>query len=304
MAGIEEKRVDMLEDFMELFKTELVATVNGLFNIEPEVEVKDKFKLTHDSSISEKACVVSVSIDNEDAELKFIIPPRSVFYLAETMVRLGSIENENEIEEYDKIIEDIELNEKTLDAYKEIVSNIFGSITNVLTSQNSFPKFVFRITDIKVVENINLKGFEGCYMFNFDLNDIEYYMRDDFGLFFNSDFHELLYVEEDNDIIDSNKDYENNPFFEEETDNNFDLIKDIRIPVKVRVGQKKMLLRDVIGMDIGSIVELDQLANEPLDLLVNEKKIGEGEVVIVDGNFGIQITSLGDRKDRLNQLRG
>jgi flagellar motor switch protein FliN/FliY len=55
-------------------------------------------------------------------------------------------------------------------------------------------------------------------------------------------------------------------------------------------------------MDIGSIVELNQLANEPLDILVDNKKIAEGEVVIVDGNFGIQIISIGSKKDRFNQL--
>jgi flagellar motor switch protein FliN/FliY len=63
-----------------------------------------------------------------------------------------------------------------------------------------------------------------------------------------------------------------------------------------------MLLKDVINMDIGSIVELNQLANEPLDLLVDDKKIAEGEVVIVDGNFGIQITSIGTKKERMHAL--
>jgi flagellar motor switch protein FliN/FliY len=63
-----------------------------------------------------------------------------------------------------------------------------------------------------------------------------------------------------------------------------------------------MLLKDVINMDIGSIVELNQLANEPLDVLVDDKKIAEGEVVIVDGNFGIQITSIGTKKERMNAL--
>jgi len=64
-----------------------------------------------------------------------------------------------------------------------------------------------------------------------------------------------------------------------------------------------MLLKDVINMDIGSIVELDQLASEPLDILIEDKKIGEGEVVIVDGNFGIQITSIGSKAERLNTLK-
>jgi len=85
---------------------------------------------------------------------------------------------------------------------------------------------------------------------------------------------------------------------------NIDLLMDVKLPVRVRIGSKKMLLRDVINMDIGSVVELNQLANEPLDILVDNKKIAEGEVVIVDGNFGVQITTIGSKKERLEQLKG
>jgi flagellar motor switch protein FliN/FliY len=56
-------------------------------------------------------------------------------------------------------------------------------------------------------------------------------------------------------------------------------------------------------MDIGSVIELDQLANEPLDVLVGEKIIAKGEVVIVDGNFGVQIVEIGTPKEILSQLR-
>jgi len=64
-----------------------------------------------------------------------------------------------------------------------------------------------------------------------------------------------------------------------------------------------MLLKDVLNMDIGSVVELNQLANDPLEILVDDHIIAEGEVVIVDGNFGVQITSIGTKRERLNQLK-
>lgn len=85
---------------------------------------------------------------------------------------------------------------------------------------------------------------------------------------------------------------------------NINMILDVRLNVKVRIGQKRMLLKDVIAMDIGSVIELNQLANDPLDILVDDKVITKGEVVIVDGNFGIQITDIGTKRDRLEQLRG
>jgi flagellar motor switch protein FliN/FliY len=57
-------------------------------------------------------------------------------------------------------------------------------------------------------------------------------------------------------------------------------------------------------MDIGSVIELNQLANDPLDILVDDYVIAQGEVVIVDGNFGVQITSIGSKRDRLTKLKG
>jgi len=86
--------------------------------------------------------------------------------------------------------------------------------------------------------------------------------------------------------------------------NNISLIMDVKLPVRVRIGQKKMLLKDVLNMDIGSVIELNQLANDPLDILVDNHVIAQGEVVIVDGNFGVQITTIGTKKERLNKLKG
>ena len=85
---------------------------------------------------------------------------------------------------------------------------------------------------------------------------------------------------------------------------NIEMLLDVKMQVRVRIGQKKMLLKDVISMDIGSVVELNQLANDPLDILVDDKVIAKGEVVIINGNFGVQITEIGTKRERLKQLRG
>ena len=85
--------------------------------------------------------------------------------------------------------------------------------------------------------------------------------------------------------------------------NNISLIMDVKLPVRVRIGKKRMLLKDVLNMDIGSVIELNQLANDPLEILVDNHVIAQGEVVIVDGNFGVQITSIGTKRERLTQLK-
>ena len=78
---------------------------------------------------------------------------------------------------------------------------------------------------------------------------------------------------------------------------------DVRLPMRVRIGSKRMLLKDVLTMDIGSVIELNQLANDPLEILIGDKVIALGEVVIIDGNFGIQITQIGSKRERLQQLK-
>ena len=77
----------------------------------------------------------------------------------------------------------------------------------------------------------------------------------------------------------------------------------MRLPIRVRIGSKRMLLKDVLSMDIGSVIELNQLANDPLEILIGDKVIALGEVVIIDGNFGIQITQIGSKRERLQQLK-
>ena len=94
------------------------------------------------------------------------------------------------------------------------------------------------------------------------------------------------------------------PFYTFDGDmKNIRLIMDVRLPLRVRIGSKKMLLKDVLSMDIGSVIELNQLANDPLEVLIGDNPIALGEVVIIDGNFGVQITEIGSKRERLEQLK-
>ncbi|HHT9137619.1 MAG TPA: flagellar motor switch protein FliN [Candidatus Wunengus sp. YC60] len=73
---------------------------------------------------------------------------------------------------------------------------------------------------------------------------------------------------------------------------NLDLILDISVPVTVELGHTNMLIKDILALSQGSIVELDKVAGTPVDLLVRGKLLAQGEVVVVDENFGVKITSI------------
>jgi flagellar motor switch protein FliN/FliY len=81
-----------------------------------------------------------------------------------------------------------------------------------------------------------------------------------------------------------------------------EMLMDIVLPVSIELGRTKMFIKDILELERGSIVEIDKLAGEPVDLLVNNKKMAEGEVVVVDKHFGIRITNLIDPKDRIKNL--
>ncbi len=81
-----------------------------------------------------------------------------------------------------------------------------------------------------------------------------------------------------------------------------DLILDISMPVTVELGRTRMLIRDILALGPGSVIELDKLAGEPVDLLVNDRPIAKGEVVVIDENFGVRLTHIATASDRLRSL--
>lgn len=81
-----------------------------------------------------------------------------------------------------------------------------------------------------------------------------------------------------------------------------ELILDIAMPVTVELGRTKMLIRDILALGPGSIIELEKLAGEPVDLLVNDRPIAKGEVVVIDENFGVRLTQISHATERLRSI--
>ncbi|MDB5097546.1 MAG: fliN: flagellar motor switch protein FliN [Cyanobacteria bacterium RYN_339] len=82
-----------------------------------------------------------------------------------------------------------------------------------------------------------------------------------------------------------------------------DLIMDVPLRVTVELGRTRMQIRDVLDLGKGSVVELDKLAGEPVDMLVNGKLIAKGEVVVIDENFGIRVTDIVSPVERFNNIK-
>jgi flagellar motor switch protein FliN/FliY len=84
---------------------------------------------------------------------------------------------------------------------------------------------------------------------------------------------------------------------------NLNLLLDIPLRVTVELGRTQKVIKDILELSQGSIVELDKLAGEPVDILVNNKLIAKGEVVVIDENFGVRVTDIVSQWDRMQKIQ-
>lgn len=271
--------------FFKLLIQETVSTIEGLTGNAPSVEFKRGGSVSE--IVSSFPCVLTTINVSGDVNAKagIINPIELVTALSDLM--LGGEGNGGS-----------EATNDDLDATKEINSNVFGAIATSLKSQGDLPNLDFEVVGIEVIDNASkLSDFSNAYELSFSLGKA------------NSSYVGLISKElvpyfDAGSATQSAAGGGTHPSLSPEEIRNIGMLLDVNLTVKVRIGQKKMLLKDVISMDIGSVVELNQLANDPLEVLIDNKVIAKGEVVIVDGNFGIQITDIGTKRERLEQLRG
>jgi flagellar motor switch protein FliN/FliY len=83
---------------------------------------------------------------------------------------------------------------------------------------------------------------------------------------------------------------------------NPDVLQNISVAIKVEVGRTKMKIRDLLRLTQGSVVELERIAGEPLDLLVNDTIVAQGEVVLVNDRYGIRLTRVVPASERMRNI--
>lgn len=84
---------------------------------------------------------------------------------------------------------------------------------------------------------------------------------------------------------------------------NLDMLMDIPLSITVELGRTQRSVKEVLELSAGSIIELDKLAGEPVDILVNKRIVAKGEVVVIDENFGVRVTDILSQSERLSNLK-
>lgn len=196
-----------------------------------------------------------------------------------------------------------------IDAVKELASQGVSAI-NVPFQEKFGTKVSFEVTNVEKIENINIDSdrlLVQNYKILYDGNEEIYQIAI-------SDTIKTILGENKQKSEDNNFEFDELPEFDnapkksstgvgQSYDGNIEMLLDVEIPVSVRIGSTKMFLKDIVGLGSGNIIELDNYADEPIELLVNNKPIAHGEVVIVDGFFGIRIKEIISREERLKKLR-
>jgi flagellar motor switch protein FliN/FliY len=286
-----------MNSFIKLFENETTGTIEALVGQAPSMELKEEQELSIISSIIPPIVLVKLKVSGAvSANAMVAFPPNLATSLADMM--MGEEPSDRE-----------DVSDDDLDAVKEIVSNIFGAISNSLSAQKELPILSFTVDGIEFIntENeVSLESFAKMNVYKFKLATINsllmFIIDENLNAALSTNVKKDTKTSMENSSHSDSNSSSNVKLSSDEM-NNISLIMDVKLPVRVRIGKKRMLLKDVLNMDIGSVIELNQLANDPLEILVDNNVIAEGEVVIVDGNFGVQITSIGTKRERLNQLK-
>lgn len=283
-----------MQDFIKIFIQEVVSTLEGLVGKAPSVGLEKEVSNNEEASlISTPYARVKISaIEKNESPIELLAPVDLVTALSDLMLGGEGASKE-------------EMDNDDLDAFKEMASNIFGAIATSLKSQELLPKLNFTTTNAEIAKELPKKeDYAKAMVFSFKMEAIK---ESQIVLLITSAFEgqfEKVHKEEKEETTKATEETKTHDASLENIEiRNISMLLDVKLNVKVRIGQKKMILKDVVSMDIGSVVELDQLVNDPLEILVDDKVIAKGEVVIVDGNFGIQITDIGTKKERLEQLK-
>jgi flagellar motor switch protein FliN/FliY len=96
---------------------------------------------------------------------------------------------------------------------------------------------------------------------------------------------------------------ENSPANDSPQSRRLELLMDVPLDVSVELGRTRMSIQDLLNLSPGSVVELDKVAGEPLDVLINDRLIARGEAVVVNDKFGVRITDIVSPSERIARLR-
>ncbi len=299
----------MASDLSNFLKDELSNTLEQLLSKSTSIDTVSKVEL---DEIEDSQCIeisVKFEFSSISSTWNFLIP--SITATKFEFFMLGGM---GDLKEH--------IDDEIADAVNEIISNVCGSFCTTVNAQGfndvSSIKSEVAGSSIKSIKDIDSS--ENLFYFDLSLDG------EKLPIYLSLDEIILPYLSaitgyEDSEPSTASQTSVSSPsnsssvasnlgssvssissLLSEDSAENLQLLFNIRLKLSVRLGTKNFLLKDILRWDIGEIIELEQMVNEPLDILVNGVKIGEGEAVIVEGKFGLKIKNIGDSASKISQI--
>jgi len=289
----------LASDLSNIFKEELSNTLEQLLSKNSQIEAIVALVSDNYDSTQLVECIVKLDFKGISSKITFYIPTLTATKFEYLM--LGGM---GDLKEH--------IDDEITDAVNEIVSNICGSFCTSVNAQGlqDIGSMKSEVKSSSIIEGSLLSGKTNIYEIILSLDDeklpiIIHY--DDILLPFFSSVTGVTSEgseHKSNEIptIIPNNHYNTPSNPSVQTPKNLELLYNIKLKLSVRLGTKVVLLKDILRWDVGEIIELEQMVNEPLEVLVNGVKIGVGEAVIVEGKFGLKIKKIGNEDFRLNHI--
>lgn len=288
----------MASDLSNIFKDELSNTLEQLLSKSSEVETVNELnaQLYNASQVIE--IKTNFNFNDISSTWSFYVPTVSATKFEYLM--LGGM---GDLKEH--------IDDEITDAVNEIVSNISGSFCTSVNAQGfaDVSSIKSEIKSSSILEGDILSSKSNIYEITLSLDE------DKLPVIISFDDIILPFISSlTGKEVSSNTQASPKPAVAEtsssapintnaiQTPKNLELLYNVKLKLSVRLGTKIVLLKDILRWDVGEIIELEQMVNEPLEILVNGIKIGEGEAVIVEGKFGLKIKNIGNENFKLNQI--
>jgi flagellar motor switch protein FliN/FliY len=301
----------LASDISNIIKEELANTLEQLLSKTSKVEEVEAADISEFETSQSVEVDVKFDFKGITTSWKFFVPTISATKFEYFM--LGGM---GDLKEH--------IDDEITDAVNEIISNVCGSMSTASNAQNfdDLGSVKFEVQNSEIVDSSKLSESSNIYKFLLSMDDENLPVLISFDEII-LPFIGAITGNESSPEVTLAQDASPTPtgipsaapasatsdsassllaLLGEESVDNLKLLFDIKLKLSVRLGTKLFLLKDILRWDIGEIIELEQMVNEPLEILVNGNKIGEGEAVIVEGKFGLKIRSIGNDKSVLSQI--
>ena len=287
----------MVSDLSNIFKDELSNTLEQLLSKSSQVETIVSLSDDNFDSTQFVVCSVKFDLKGLSTVVNFYIPTPTATKFEYLM--LGGM---GDLKEH--------IDDEITDAINEIISNICGSFCTSVNAQGlaDIGSIKSEVKSSTIVEGSILAEKTNTYQIILSLNDEKLTIIIQFDNIILPFFSSITGVTSEESEFKSEVapapviPYNPHAVPVSSTPKNLELLYNIKLKLSVRLGTKVVLLKDILRWDVGEIIELEQMVNEPLEVLVNGVKIGVGEAVIVEGKFGLKIKKIGNEEFRLNHI--